>query len=179
MTLPAKTLTEKLKQIDALLLDVDGVMTDGRIFIDANGLETKAFNVRDGHGISMLRAAGIVVGMVSGRKSRVVDARAKELGIREDSFQGVKDKPAVVRRILERHAIFPERAAFMGDDVVDLAAMDFAGMAITVADANDEVKSRADMITEKKGGKGAVREVCEAILKAKGLWGKNFAPKQC
>lgn len=163
------TLVERLRRIDLLLLDVDGVMTDGRIFIDENGMEAKAFNVRDGHGISMLKSAGIVVGMVSGRKSGVVAARAKELGI-QDAYQGVKDKPAVVLEIIKKYGTSAERTAFVGDDVVDLAAMNHVGMAISVADACEEVRNRVDWITENRGGRGAVREICEAILKAKGLW---------
>jgi len=162
-------LDERLAKIDLLLLDVDGVMTDGKIHIDDRGVETKAFDVTDGHGLKMLQRIGVVVGIVTGRESAVVLHRAKELGI-EEVRQGAKDKLAVVRDILARRGLAPERVAFMGDDIVDLPVMLQVGLAATVPGAASYVRERAQWIAARPGGAGAVRELCEAIIQAKGRW---------
>jgi len=155
--------------IKLLLLDVDGVMTDGRITYDNNGGELKSFDVKDGHGLKLLQRAGIEVGIITGRQSAVVARRAAELGI-ELVYQGVKDKLVPFHEILEKLRIAPEEVAYVGDDVVDLPVMRRVGFAVTVADAVEDVKPFADLVTTRDGGRGAVREVCDFLLKKSGRW---------
>ena len=158
-----------LAKIKLLLLDVDGVMTDGRITYDNDGGETKSFDVKDGHGLKLVQRAGIRVGIITGRQSSIVARRAAELGI-ELVYQGVKDKSLPFREILEKLALSPEEVAYVGDDVVDLPIMRQVGFAATVADAVDDVKPYAHMVTKRCGGRGAVREVCDFLLKESGRW---------
>ncbi|GAB4266617.1 MAG: HAD hydrolase family protein [Deferrisomatales bacterium] len=173
------TLEQRMARVSLLLLDVDGVLTDGRIVLDDRGVETKSFDVTDGHGLKLLQRAGVEVGLVTGRRSRVVEHRARELGIAE-VHQGVKDKLAVVRHILARRALGPEQICYVGDDVVDLPVMLQVGCAVTVAGAPDYVQARAHWVTPNPGGRGAVRQVCEALLRARGAWEavtrKYFSP---
>lgn len=163
------TLEERLARVELLLLDVDGVLTDGRITIDDAGVEAKAFDVLDGHGLKLLQRGGVAAGFVTGRTSRVVEHRARELGIVE-VHQGAKDKLVVVRQILRRRQLSPERIGYVGDDIVDLPVLLQVGAAITVADACPLVRERVHWVVPRPGGHGAVREVCEAILKARGEW---------
>jgi 3-deoxy-D-manno-octulosonate 8-phosphate phosphatase (KDO 8-P phosphatase) len=163
------TLEERMGRVELLLLDVDGVLTDGRILIDDKGVETKAFDVTDGHGLKLLQRAGVDVGFVTGRTSRVVEHRARELGVTE-IHQGVKDKISAVRHILDRRGVDFDRVGYVGDDVVDLPVLRRVGLAITVADAPAYVRERVHWVTPKPGGRGAVREVCDAILHARGAW---------
>lgn len=156
-------------KIKLLLLDVDGVMTDGRIIYSNDGDETKAFDVKDGHGLKLLQRAGIRVGIITGRQSKVVSRRAEELGV-EILYQGVKDKTHPFREILERYSLAPEEVAYVGDDVVDLPVMKQVGFSATVADAVEDIKPYVDLVTVRLGGRGAVREVCDHILKSTGLW---------
>ena len=158
-----------LTKIKLLLLDVDGVMTDGRITYDNDGGEIKAFDVKDGHGLKLVQRAGIKVGIITGRKSAIVARRAAELGI-ELVYQGVKDKSLPFNEILEELALTAEEVAYVGDDIVDLPVMRNVGFAATVADAVDDVKPFADMVSERPGGRGAVREICEFLLKESGRW---------
>jgi 3-deoxy-D-manno-octulosonate 8-phosphate phosphatase (KDO 8-P phosphatase) len=162
-------MTADLAKIKLLLLDVDGVMTDGRITYDIEGGETKSFDVKDGHGLKLLQRAGIQVGIITGRRSTIVARRAAELGI-ELVYQGVKDKSLPFREILEKLALLPEEVAYVGDDVVDLPIMRQVGFAATVADAVDDVKPYAHMVTKRCGGRGAVREICDFLLKESGRW---------
>lgn len=162
-------MTVDLAKIKLLLLDVDGVMTDGRIIYHGDAGETKAFDVKDGHGLKLLQRAGIQVGIITGRQSAVVTRRAAELGI-ELVYQGVKDKTLPFTEILEKLALKPVEVAYVGDDVVDLPVMRQVGFAATVADAVDDVKPFADMVTKRRGGRGAVREVCDFLLKESGRW---------
>ena len=162
-------MTADLTKIKLLLLDVDGVMTDGRITYDSAGGETKAFDVKDGHGLKLVQRVGIQVGIITGRQSSIVARRAAELGI-ELVYQGVKDKNLPFREILEKLALLPEEVAYVGDDVVDLPIMRQVGFAATVADAVDDVKPYAHMVTKRCGGRGAVREVCDFLLKESGRW---------
>ena len=155
--------------IKLLLLDVDGVMTDGRITYDNNGGELKSFDVKDGHGLKLLQRAGIEIGIITGRQSAVVARRAAELGI-ELVYQGAKDKLVPFHEILEKLRISPEEVAYVGDDVVDLPVMRRVGFAVTVADAVEDVKPFADLVTTRDGGRGAVREVCDFLLKKSGRW---------
>lgn len=158
-----------LAGIKLLLLDVDGVMTDGRIIYDNNGGEIKAFDVKDGHGLKLLQRAGIRVGIITGRQSAIVDRRAAELGI-DLVYQGVKEKKIPFAEILEKLDLKPEQVAYVGDDVVDLPVMRQVGFSATVADAMDDVKACADMVTRRSGGRGAVREICDYLLKESGRW---------
>lgn len=160
---------DKLKQIKLLLLDVDGVLTDGGIIYNDNNVETKAFNVKDGLGIKLLMKAGINTAIVTGRTSKTLYHRCNDLGI-DQIFDGVNNKASVLNRILEKADLTPEKIAFIGDDLPDIPLFKKVGLSIAVADAPETVRENADMITSAEGGKGAVREVCEAILKAKGLW---------
>ena len=159
----------KLKSIKLLLLDVDGVLTDGGIVYTDDGAETKIFNVKDGLGVKLLMEAGIHLGIITGRRSNALFNRCKELGI-DLIYDCVADKADALNRVLERTGFSADEVACIGDDLPDLALMRRAGFSIAVADAHVTVRERADMITSAKGGQGAVREACEAILKAKGLW---------
>ncbi len=150
--------------IKMLILDVDGVLTDGKIFINPRGEETKSFNTRDGLGIKMLIKSGVEVAIISGRSSAAVDFRAKELGIKE-VHQGIKDKKGVCIRLMKDRGLKKGEAAAVGDDIVDLDMFDESGLGIAVADAPKEILDAADLVTGRKGGEGAVREVCEWILK--------------
>jgi len=158
-----------MKNIKLLLLDVDGVLTDGRIVYDANGIETKFFNVKDGHGIKMLQRGGIEVGIISGRKSQVVENRAAELGITL-VYQKALDKLAPYLEILECRGLKDENVAFMGDDIIDIPVMRRAGFSAAPADALDYVLEHAHFVTRNRGGWGAVRELCDLILKGNGTW---------
>ena len=162
-------LKKKLENIRLLLLDVDGVLTDGRIIYNDLGMQTKEFNARDGLVIKLLRKAGIPVAMVTGRASKALQHRCRNLGI-DDLYDGVTDKRAVLDDILKRFDLTADRMAFVADDLPDLGIMAGVGLAIAVADAHALVRQKADWVTTARGGKGAVREVCEAILQAQGLW---------
>ncbi|MBI5675796.1 MAG: HAD-IIIA family hydrolase [Nitrospirae bacterium] len=162
---------EKSKKIKLLILDVDGVMTDGSIILDNEGNEFKSFHVRDGHGIKMIGKAGIKTGLITGRRSKVVDIRAKELGI-TDVFQKVYKKSEVYKKILKKYNYKDENVAFMGDDIVDIELLKRAGLSAVPADADEEAKKHADMVMNTDGGRGAVREFTDLILKSAGLWQK-------
>lgn len=160
---------KKAKAIRLLLLDVDGVMTDGRVVFADSGEEVKAFDVKDGHGIRMLMRNGVSVALLTGRESRVVLHRARDLGI-DMVYQGAKDKFSVFEGILSEKGFKGEEVCYVGDDLVDMPVMKRAGLSISVADASEELKGSVDYVTERAGGRGAVREVCELILKAQGKW---------
>jgi 3-deoxy-D-manno-octulosonate 8-phosphate phosphatase (KDO 8-P phosphatase) len=154
---------------ELLCLDVDGVMTDGGIRLDDNGVETKRFHVRDGTGIKLWMRLGYHVAIVTGREGEVVPRRARELGITH-IIQGSRDKSASLDRILEALSLSAEQAAVLADDLPDLPMMRRAGYAMAVADAVDEVKAAAAFVTTRPGGHGAVREAVEHLLKARGRW---------
>ncbi len=162
-------LRERAGRIRLLIVDVDGVMTDGRIILDNKGNELKFFHVRDGHGIKMLQRAGIAVAIVTGRNSEVVNRRAAELGI-EHVHQGSRNKMDAYESILEETGLRDEEVAFVGDDIVDVPVMRRVGLSAAVADAEDYVKEAAMFVTERPGGGGAVREVTDLILRAGGHW---------
>jgi 3-deoxy-D-manno-octulosonate 8-phosphate phosphatase (KDO 8-P phosphatase) len=162
-------MSKKLENIHLLLLDVDGVMTDGGIIFDANGLEIKCFNVMDGHGIKMLQRHGIQVGIITGRTSAVVDIRARELGI-ELVYQGALKKLESYDAVKMKTGLDDGQIAYMGDDVIDVPVMRRAGFAAAPPDALSEVLAVADYVTSRPGGRGAVREVCDLILKGRGFW---------
>ena len=152
-----------------LLLDVDGVLTDGRIILDDRGVETKQFHVRDGQGISLLMRAGIEVGLITARSSPIVRQRAKELGI-SLVRQGVRDKLAAYHEIKNSRGLSDRQVAYVGDDVLDLGILRTAGLAVAVADGALEARSAADWVTAAAGGAGAVREVAELLLKSQKKW---------
>ena len=160
---------ERLEKIKLLILDVDGVMTDGRIIFDSNGVESKFFNVKDGHGIKMLQRAGIEVCIISGRESQVVANRAGELGITK-VHQRSLDKLAPYRRVLDETGFSDEQVAYMGDDIIDVPVLRRVGFAAAPADAVEDVLPYVHFIARNRGGWGAVREVCDLILKSQGLW---------
>jgi len=162
-------LVKKLNKVKLLILDVDGVLTDGSIIYSDKGGEIKAFNVMDGHGIKLLMRGGINVGIITARESRVVATRARDLGI-ELLYQGRKDKLACYSKILEKTGLKADETAFVGDDLVDLPVLTRAGFSASVPGGVAEVRERVDYVTECPGGRGAVREVCELMLKARGLW---------
>ena len=160
---------EKLKKIQLLLLDVDGVLTDGSLIYHDDGSETKIFNARDGLGLKLVMKAGITVGIVTGRSSKALYHRCDNLGIRY-IFDGVRDKAMMLEKIVAQTGIGAHNIAFVGDDLPDLPLMRRAGLSIAVADAHYIVRENADWTTLTPGGRGAVREVCEALLTARGLW---------
>lgn len=157
------------QSLKLFLSDVDGVMTDGEIIFDSQGAESKHFHVRDGQGIKLWHAAGYGFGIVTGRKSNVVEQRAEELQI-EIVRQGVECKLSVVRQIMHELGLHAHEIAYMGDDLPDVQAMEYVGLGITVQDAPTDVKQRAHLVTQLPGGRGAVREAIDAILKAQGRW---------
>jgi len=161
----------RLSRIRLLILDVDGVMTDGRIVYDANGIETKFFNVKDGHGIKMLQRCGVEVAIISGRDSQVAANRARELAI-ERVYLHATDKLAIYTTLLAQTFLSHEEVAFMGDDLIDIPVLRRVGFSAAPADAVDEVKEIVHYVCRQRGGWGAVREVTDMILKAKGLWGE-------
>ncbi len=154
---------QKAKRVRYLLLDVDGVMTDGTLYFDESGREIKGFSIYDGHGIRLLKKAQIGVGIISGRTSAVVEWRAKDLGI-EDVHQGSRDKVAAYEIIRAKHRLEDEAVAFIGDDLIDIPLLRRVGFSIAVASAIDSVKREVDWVTQKKGGEGAIREVIDFIL---------------
>ena len=165
----ASTLQNKLKQIKLLLLDVDGVLTRGDIVYDDNGQEIKVFNVKDGLGLRLIANAGITVGVVTGRSSMALKHRCNNLGI-EHIFEGVGDKAALLSRISDQTGVSAEKTAYVGDDLPDLPIMNRVGVSVAVSDACEIVRRNAALVTLSKGGCGAVREICETILKAQELW---------
>ncbi|HUK40347.1 MAG TPA: HAD-IIIA family hydrolase [Candidatus Acidoferrales bacterium] len=162
---------KKAAKVKLLLLDVDGVLTDGGIIIDSRGGETKRFDVKDGQGIALLVRAGITVGFVTSRSSRVVARRAKELGV-GIVYQGVQDKADAYNEIKKNTGFQDEQIAFVGDDISDLPLMRRVGLAVAVKDSWPGVRLRADYVTQARGGCGAVREVSELLLKAQNTWRK-------
>lgn len=169
---------ERAKRIRLLILDVDGVLTDGQLGFDGSGREIKFFHIRDGQGVRLLQQAGIKVGIVTGRRSKAVDFRARELEM-DPVFQNVRDKTRTLEAILRKENLRAEQVCYVGDDLVDLAILSRVGLAVAVADAIPEAKALAHYTTRFRGGRGAVREVCEKILKTQGKWEKiveNFRP---
>jgi 3-deoxy-D-manno-octulosonate 8-phosphate phosphatase (KDO 8-P phosphatase) len=162
---------EKAKKLKLLILDVDGVLTDGRLFFDNEGTEYKCFHARDGHGIKLLRQTGVEVAVISGRNSNSVALRMKSLGI-VHVYQGHENKQNAFAELLEKAGVTPEQTAHVGDDLLDLPIMMKVGLAIAVSDANFAVKERADWCTALPGGLGAVREVCDLIMQAQGNFEK-------
>ena len=165
---------ERAQFIRLLLLDVDGVLTDGRLYFDAKGEALKVFHVRDGHGIKMAQQAGIEVAMLSGRRSDAAFHRAKELGVNR-FYEGLRDKVAVLQELLAALQLDPRQVAMVADELVDLPVMTRVGLGVAVTDAVPEVKAAAHWVTTLPGGRGAVREVCDLLLQAQGQWDRITA----
>jgi YrbI family 3-deoxy-D-manno-octulosonate 8-phosphate phosphatase len=159
---------ESAKRIKLLILDVDGVLTDGRITFTSAGDEVKSFNVRDGHAIKMAMRAGLDVALITGRESSIVSRRADELGIRL-VYQGALEKMGALKEIVMETGVEPEQIAYMGDDVVDIPVLQNVGFACAPADAAREVLERSYFVTDAGGGRGAVRELILFILETQGL----------
>jgi len=165
---------ERARAIKLIIFDVDGIMTDGILYLADDGQEYKGFNSLDGHGLKMLKSTGVELGIITGRNSQVVVHRARNLGITH-LHQGAHDKLMVYRQLLGDLGLAPEQTAFMGDDVVDLPVMRRAGLAIAVPAAPDLVKAHSHYITRREGGRGAVREACEFIMRAQGSFDAQMA----
>ncbi|MBN1594145.1 MAG: HAD hydrolase family protein [Candidatus Coatesbacteria bacterium] len=162
-------MTSKLKRIRLLLLDVDGVLTNGKFYISNNGDIHLPFDVKDGSGIRYLMRGGLNVGIITGKDNKAVSFRAQDLNI-SIVHRKVTNKVSVLSQILRSQNLLPEEALYMGDDLLDLGIMARVGISVAVADAVPEVIEAADFVTDCKGGNGAVREVCEMILKAQDKW---------
>jgi 3-deoxy-D-manno-octulosonate 8-phosphate phosphatase (KDO 8-P phosphatase) len=165
----SSSLAERSLRVEMLILDVDGVLTDGRIIYDDAGREMKCFHVRDGSGLEAWRAAGKRAAILSGRRSPAVEQRAKELGI-SPVMQGDADKLAAFGRLLKETGIAEERVCYVGDDLPDLPVLARAGLAVAVANACREVRAASHYVTRASGGQGAVRETIEWILGCQGRW---------
>ena len=167
-------ITELAKPVKLLIMDVDGVLTDGRIFITASGEELKAFNTLDGHGLKMLQSTGVQLAIITGRAAPGVAHRARGLGI-DHYYEGVHDKRAVFAELLQKTGLTADECAYIGDDVVDLPVMSRVGFAVAVPDAPSFVRQHAHFVTGCGGGNGAVRELCELILQAQGNYERLMA----
>lgn len=168
-------LRERLTRIKLMIFDVDGVLTDGSLWYGEQGEMFKRFNALDGHGLKMLTSSGIKVALVTGREGPIVDRRAAELGL-GDVIQNVRDKGAVLAELVARYHLTLEESGFMGDDLIDLPAMQRAGFAASVPDAPPYMSQAAHWVATKSGGKGAVRECCDLILASQGRLGHFFQP---
>ncbi len=157
------TVWQKAAQIKLLICDVDGVFSDGQVYMGNNGEELKAFHTRDGYGVKSLINAGIAVAVITGRQSKIVENRMSALGV-SHIYQGVDNKLVPYAELLEHYQVSPEQVAYIGDDVVDLTVMEKVGLSVCVNDGHPYVKQQADMLTYTAGGKGAVRELTDLIL---------------
>jgi 3-deoxy-D-manno-octulosonate 8-phosphate phosphatase (KDO 8-P phosphatase) len=163
------SVAKQCQAIELILVDVDGVLTDGSIVFDNEGIEIKRFHIRDGMGVRLWQKAGGRFGIITGRNSHIVNLRASELGI-EIVRQGTEMKLTAAREILAELGLSAEQLCYVGDDLPDMSAVRFAGLGVAVADACEEVRQAADYVTTAAGGRGAVREVVELILKAQRRW---------
>jgi 3-deoxy-D-manno-octulosonate 8-phosphate phosphatase (KDO 8-P phosphatase) len=164
--------TALARSLRLAIFDVDGVMTDGRLYIGANGEEMKAFHTLDGHGLKTLAAQGVELAILSGRRARCVELRAAELGIRH-VIQGAGDKLPAYEALLAQLGVAAHETSYMGDDVVDVPVLERCGLAISVPDAPAQVKRVAHLVTRRPGGFGAVREACDLIVRARGQAGSR------
>ena len=164
----ASSLWQKLSQIQLLICDVDGVLSDGLIYLGNQGEEFKTFNTKDGFGMKALMNAGIEVAIITGRDSRIVAERMASLGVKH-VYQGQSDKRISFHALLKDLNLKPEQVAYIGDDVVDLSVMELCGLGVAVNDAHPLVRQRADYVTQLAGGRGCVRELCDLMLEARGV----------
>jgi 3-deoxy-D-manno-octulosonate 8-phosphate phosphatase (KDO 8-P phosphatase) len=162
-------LTDHCRRVELILSDVDGVLTDGGIWYDNQGVELKSFHIRDGLGIKLWQRAGFKFGILTARSSHIVKLRASELGV-DLVRQGFEDKLPILHELLKELRLTPEQACYIGDDLTDLPVIRTVGLGAAVADAAAEVRAVAALVTRHAGGRGAVRELVETILKAKGRW---------
>jgi 3-deoxy-D-manno-octulosonate 8-phosphate phosphatase (KDO 8-P phosphatase) len=168
-----QSVLKKAANIKLAVFDVDGVLTDGRLILGENGNEYKAFHARDGHGLVMLLETGCKIAVITARSSNIVAERMASLGIKY-VYQGEKDKGSRLLKLFEELGLERDQVAYTGDDVIDLPAMIHVGLPIAVADAHIEVKNNAAWTTENRGGQGAVREVCELIMRAQGKYDERI-----
>jgi 3-deoxy-D-manno-octulosonate 8-phosphate phosphatase (KDO 8-P phosphatase) len=168
------SLYDKARNVRLMAFDIDGVMTDGRLYFSPDGDEMKTFFSRDGLGLKMLARSGVKLAIITGRDSPIVTRRAENLGI-DLVFQGIEDKRGAMARLLEREGLDFSQAGYMGDDVVDLGVMNACGFCATVPDCHGSVRQIADYVARAPAGAGAVREVCELLLQAQGNWDKALA----
>lgn len=164
-----KLILAKAEPIQLLLLDVDGVLTDGSLIYSENGVESKMFNTQDGLGIRLVQKGGVDVGIITARKSPMVQKRGEELDMKY-ICQGAKTKLDAFKNIIDQAGIKPYQVCYMGDDLIDLSVLTRVGLAACPANAVDEVKEICHFITDRAGGSGAVRQTCELILRAKGRY---------
>lgn len=162
-------LLEQARHIQALVLDVDGILSDGFVTLTNTGDELKSFDIRDGLGMKLIQKAGLKVIIITGRKSQIVEKRMTDLGV-DLIFQGREDKGVALREACAQLDLLPEDCLYMGDDWPDLSAFAIAGMKVTVPNGHVEVRRRADLVTQSYGGRGAVREICDMLLSAKGAY---------
>ncbi len=169
------TSTERAKRLKLMIFDVDGVLTDGGLRYGPEGELIKTFNALDGHGIKLLQKSGVRTAIISARQSPIVTRRATDLGI-SILLQGVEDKRSAFEKMITDLKLTPEECGFMGDDVIDLPVMTRVGFAISVPNGHAEVRSRAHYVAQAHGGNGAVREVCDFILRAQDNYDSALAP---
>lgn len=169
MPITRRELLERARSVELLVLDVDGVLTDGGLYYGAEGELQKRFDVKDGHGLVMARLAGLRAAVLTARRSRIVEVRGTELGL-SPIVQGARDKAAGLKDLLAKEGIDPARAGYMGDDLNDLGPLKAVGFAACPADARPEVRKIAHYVAKAPGGRGAAREVVELLLKAQGKW---------
>jgi len=165
---------ERARRLRLMVFDVDGVLTDGTLYLGESGSEMKAFNVRDGHGLKMLKESGVELAILSARRSRAVDLRAAELGIVLVE-QGASNKGASFDRLIGRLQLPPAAVGYMGDDVVDLPVLARCGFAVSVPEAPEIVRERVHHVTRSSGGRGAAREICELIMRAQNTLEQTLA----
>ena len=173
--LTADQLAQRAARLSWLLFDVDGVMTDGRLYYGADGEQLKVFEVRDGLGLKLAQRAGLKVGILTGRESKALAVRAKELGIDTLLMDRVDKGPAFLQ-FLDRNGVAAERVAYIGDDLVDLPVISRCGLSFAPANAVPEVRERVDRVLTQKGGRGVAREMVEVVLRARGDWDRVVAP---
>jgi 3-deoxy-D-manno-octulosonate 8-phosphate phosphatase (KDO 8-P phosphatase) len=170
-----QTIRERAARIRLVILDVDGVLTDGSLYLGDDGQEFKAFNARDGHGMVLLQEAGVRLAVISGRSSNLVRIRMEHLGVAH-VYQGRRDKVPAYDELKQTLELPDDACAYVGDDVIDLPVMRRVGLAIAVSDAHALVRRHAHWCTDAPGGRGAVREVCELIMDAQGTWETMVEP---
>lgn len=166
-------LIEKAKKIKLLILDIDGVLSDNRLYYGDNGIEYKSFFTRDGHGMVMLQKSGIDIAIITGRKSPLIDKRIKDLKVKH-IYQGVPDKLPHFLELVDKLGLSFDEIAYVGDDILDLPILMRVGLSMAPMDADKEVISRVDYISKFNGGQGCVREACELLLKSQNLWQKHM-----
>lgn len=166
-------LIEKAKKIKLLILDVDGVLTDNRLVYSDDGIESKSFYTRDGHGMVMLQKSAVDIGIITGRKSQLVTNRMRDLKVKH-VYQGVPDKLPTFSKLVEELSLEMDEIGYVGDDILDLPILMRVGLSVTPSDGDDEVKPRVDYISKYEGGRGCVREVCEIIMRSQGTWQQHM-----